>query len=568
MKSSRRFSFYLIPLLVCLFAVSGIAQTSSIPTPESVIGFKPGTDYKLANWEQISGYFMKIGDASDRIEVEVLGETEMGNPVVMAFISSAENLRNKDRIKEIQHKLADPRLTTDRELPQLINEGKTVVLMSFSLHGTEVGASQMSPLLAYELATKNDDITRQILDNVLIVLFPSANPDGVMLVANHYMQQNPGPGVEIEGLPRVYNKYTGHDNNRDWYMFTQKEHRLIAHQLYKEWLPEIVYDMHQMGNGGARFFMPPFADPLNPEIHPLVVRELLMIGGYFTSDLIDGGYPWVENMSNFSMWWHGGMRTAPYFHNMVGILTEAASANLATPVPATNREYPDPTINYPVPWKHDRPWRIGDIVAQDKIATFALLKCAARNRDMFLKNFYTMNKESIRRGETEAPFAYVMPAKQHDPGAARYFLEVMLRQKTEFYEAIEPFTANGKRYEAGSIIAYLAQPSRPHVKSIFDVQKYPDNRGRPYDITGWTLPVQMGVQYDRIDTRFTARTRQYTEAADRNLGTIGPDVRTYVIDGSSIDHYTFLNRLFENGFSVKNADRTNGYISRRDEIHS
>ncbi|MFC1555697.1 M14 family zinc carboxypeptidase [candidate division KSB1 bacterium] len=550
MKISRWNIGLSLILTFCLMSSTAIGQSSSIPTPESVIGFRPGTDYKLANWEQISSYFFELAKSSNRVEVQSVGTTEMENQVLMAYISSEENLRNKDLIKEIQKKLADPRKTSDSELPILLRDGKVVVLMSFSLHGTEVGASQMSSILAYELATKNDEITRQILDNVFIVMFPSTNPDGVMLVADHYMAQNPGPGVQIQSLPRVYNKYTGHDNNRDWYMITQKEHRFIADQMYKEWLPEIVYDMHQMGNGGARFFLPPFADPLNPEIDPLVVRELLILGGYFATDLIAGGYPWVENMRSFSMWWHGGMRTAPYFHNMVGILTEAASANLASPIPPSNATYPDPTISYPVPWKHDRPWTIGEIVEQDRIASLALLKGAARNRDMFLSNFYSMNKKAIEIGTIEAPYAYVISADQHDPGAARYFTEVMLRQKTEFHEALEPFTAGGKRYPAGSIIAYLAQPSRAHVKAIFDVQKYPAGRN-PYDVTGWTLPVQMGVQYDRVDSRFSARTKPYTEAVHKMLGSNESKVKTYVINSNSIDHYVLLNRLFRKGHKVK-----------------
>ncbi|MFC1561588.1 M14 metallopeptidase family protein [candidate division KSB1 bacterium] len=538
-------------VLFLLFSQSLFAfQEGTVPTPESIIGFRPGTDYKLANWEQISTYFMEIAQASDRIEVFDIGATEMDNRMLMAVISSSENLRNIGRIKEIQHKLADPRITPESELPSLVREGKAVVLMTFSLHATEVGATQMSPLLAYQLATDNSSTIREILDNVVLVLFPCANPDGVMLVADHYMNQNPGPGVDIESLPRVYNKYTGHDNNRDWYMMTQKETRLIANQLYKEWLPEIVMDMHQMGNSGARFFLPPFADPLNPVIHPHVVRELQMLGGYFNTELIEGGYPWVENMSGYTMWWHGGMRTAPYFHNMVGILSEAASANLATPVPASQRSAPAPTINYTVPWQHDRAWRIGDIVEQDRIAALAVLKGAAKNREMFIRNFYTMNKDAVEKGRTEPPYAYVMPAGQHDPGALRYFLEIMLRQKTEFFEATDDFSAGGNRYRAGSIIAYLAQPSRPHVEAIFGIQEYPEDAGRPYDITGWTLPVQMGVQYNMIERSFSARTRPYTLAAHRLVGDMDEEISTYILGANSIDHYKAVNRFLAGGHSV------------------
>jgi len=552
MKTTRRIRPFLIVLFLLLLSQPVLGfQYGAVPTPESIIGFKPGTDYKLANWEQISAYFQALDRASDRIALFDVGQTEMGNSMLLAIISSEENLSNLDNLKEIQKKLADPRKTSDSELPILLRDGKTVVLMTCSLHGTEVGASQMAPILAYELVTGTSDVIRDIRENVVFVMFPSANPDGVMLIADHYMSQNPGPGVEIKPLPRVYNKYTGHDNNRDFYMLTQKESRLIAHQLYKEWLPEIVMDMHQMGNGGARFFLPPFDDPLNPVIHPQVVRGLQIIGGYFNSDLIDGGYPWVENQNRFSMWWHGGMRTAPYFHNMVGILSEAASANLASPIPPRGFEEILPTINYPVPWQHDRSWGIGDIVEQDRISAIALLKCAARNRDMFLKNFYTMNKEAVEKRRAGAPFAYVMPATQHDPGAARYFREIMIRQKTEFYTAEADFTAGGKRFEKGSIIAYLNQPSQAHVEAIFGLQKYPDSARTPYDITGWTLPLQMGVQYERIENQFSVRTTPYTEAAFETLGENDSRIKTYVIKPNSVDHYMVVNRLLAKGHKVE-----------------
>ncbi|MFC1553548.1 M14 family zinc carboxypeptidase [candidate division KSB1 bacterium] len=538
------------------FKVSDVNPTS-VPTPESVIGFKPGTDYKMANWEQIYSYFHELDKASDRIEVEEVGETEMGNPMIVALISSPENLKNKEKFKEYQRKLADPRLSTPQEMAKIVEEAPAVVLMSFSLHATELGATQMSSILGYQLATGNDYIVKQILDNVIFVLFPSANPDGVQLESDHYMGQNPGPGVNVTGLPRIYNKYTGHDNNRDWYMITQKESNIIAKQMYEEWFPEIIFDMHQMGNSGARFFLPPFADPVNPLIHPQIVRGLQLIGGYFNTDLIAGGYPWVENQSRFTMWWHGGMRTAPYYHNMIGILSETASAGLASPIIPTdaeiesirNRPKPEATINYPVPWIGDRPWTIGDIVEQDRIAALALLKAAARNRDTFVKNFYTMNKETIEKGKNEKPFAYILPADQHDKGAMVYFAETMLKQDTDFFIAKEEFTAEGKTYPEGSLILYLSQPGRQNILGLMMPQNYPDNR-RPYDITGWTLPMQMGVEYDKIDEEFTVNADPYTIAEPVIEGITSAEAKTFYIGANSVDHFKAVNRLFKNGYSL------------------
>ena len=550
MKSLRRYWMYLI-VAALLFVVWG---KSTVPLPESVIGFAPGSDYKMANWEQIYTYFRDVDKASDRVEVIELGKTEMDRPMIAAFISSPANLHNKEKIKEIQKKLAHPQLTSDAELPKLVKDGKAIVLVSCSLHSTELGATQMSPILVYQLATENNPVVKEILDNVIVVLFPSSNPDGVQMTAEYYMKQNPRPGVNVASLPRLYNKYTGHDDNRDWYMLTQKESKIIAKQMYEEWFPEIIYDLHQKG-GGARFTFPPYDEPVNPIIHPQVVRELELLGGYMTVDLIAGGYPWVEDHTGFDMWWHGGMRTAPYFHNMVGILSEAASANLASPqIPsegqinqAKQQPKPAPTINYPVKWIDDRKWTLDNIVEEERLAVFAILKAAARNKDMFLTNYYMMNKDAIEKGKTEKPFAYVLPIEQQDHGAMVYFLDIMLRQDTEVCRATKEFTAGGKKYSPGSIIVYLSQPARPHILAIMEPQIYPSGR-RPYDITGWTLPLQMGVLYDKVDEPFTAVAEPYRKAVPVSKEITQKSPAVFYIDGNSVDHYQALNRLFKKNY--------------------
>jgi len=242
------FRFYII--LISVFSIlvacsqSEVSDVSpgSIPTPESVIGFVPGTDYKMANWDQIYRYFKELDAASDRVLVEEHGETEQGKPMITAVISSPANLANIENLKRIREKLADPRLTSDSELPGLIEEGKAVLLVTSSLHSTELGATQASMIVAHQLATDNSDVVKQILDNVVFVYFPAANPDGVQMVADHYMGQNPGPGVDVTSLPRIYSEYTGHDNNRDWYMLTQKESMIIGHQMYDEWHPCRIID--------------------------------------------------------------------------------------------------------------------------------------------------------------------------------------------------------------------------------------------------------------------------------------------------------------------------------------
>lgn len=558
-------SYFVASLVSLILCCSAIAQTNVIPTPESIIGFKLGSDYKLANWDQIAEYFYAIGKASNRIKIVELGQTEMGNTLLIALISSPENLKNLEKYKAIQHKLADPRLTSEAELPQLLKEGKTVVHISCSLHSDEVGATQMAPIVAYQLATENTPAINQILENVILILYPCVNPDGTQLVANHYMKQNPGPGARVTSLPRLYNKYTGHDNNRDFYMFTQKGHKLVAKQLYEEWFPEIVFDMHQKGSdfSASRIFVPPFADPVNPTIHPLVIRQQELIGGYMSTDLTAGGYPWVQDHSQFTLWWHGGLRTSVAFHNMIAILTEAAGANLASPITPSaartertrrsRRTTKDSnlimTVDYPVKWKGDRTWRLADIVEQDRLAVFAVLKAAARNRDMILRNFYIMNKDAIEKGKTEKPFAYVMTAGQHDIGAFVYLLEVMLMQDTDFHIATKPFTAGAKQYPTNSIILYLAQPARPNILALMEKQIFPSGK-RPYDVAGWTLPLLMGVVYDRIDKPFTAETNAYTKAAPITKVVSHSKPKAYYIGVNSIDHFRAVNRLLEKGHSL------------------
>jgi len=552
----KTLKFYLTVSLVTLIAAcSAIAQNDVIPTPESIIGFKLGSDYKLANWDQIAEYFYALDKASNKIKIVELGETEMGNTLLIALISSPENLKNLEKYKAIQHKLADPRLTSDAELPQLLKEGKNVVHISCCLHSSEVGATQMAPIVAYQLATQNTPVVKEILENVILILYPCINPDGTQLVANHYMKQNPGPGVRVESLPRLYNKYTGHDNNRDFYMFTQKEHKLVAKQLYEEWFPEIVFDMHQKGSSqtACRIFVPPFADPVNPTIHPLVIRQQELIGGYMSTDLTSNGYPWVEDHSHFTLWWHGGLRTSVAFHNMIAILTEVASANLASPVPPQEKidenHTTTKTVDYPVKWIPDRPWRLADIVEQDRLAVFAVLKAAARNKDMILRNFYIMNKDAIEKGKTEKPFAYVMTADQHDIGAFVYFLEVMLTQDTDFHIATKPFTVAGKQYPAGSVLLYLAQPARPNILALMEKQLFPSGK-RPYDIAGWTLPLLMGVLYDKIDEPFEAETTAYTKATPVTNVVSHPKPKAYYIGVNSIDHFRAVNRLLKKGYSL------------------
>jgi hypothetical protein len=529
------------------------ASPSAVPNPRSVLGFTPGDDRTIADWRQIRDYFARLDRASDRVLVETVGETTLKRPLIVAIISAPENIRDLGKYKEIQRRLADPRLNPDPEdliwgevFPGL---GKTVVAISCSIHSTEVVASQMSMQLAYELASSNDDETREILSNTILLLIPSANPDGNDIVADWYRKTL---GTPYEGTepPELYHHYAGHDNNRDWFMLNLKETQAITRLFWKEWFPQIVYDVHQQGQTSSRFFIPPFYDPPNPHIPPLLLREVGLVGHKIAADLQAAGQQGVITNAMYDTWWHGGFRTAPYFHNSVGILSEAASAKLMTPVnitreqlsKATARGMPggalQPATNFPDPWPGGE-WRPRDIMRMELIAARSVLSQAAKYRGRYLRNFYELGRRALDwQPSDERPLAYLIPAGQgHDESVAR-MIGALVAQGVEVHrlerelhgtldkslhtvgETTAPtgtgrqqidfgrggrgsfFSAERVMQEipAGSYIVFLRQPFRANVQTLFERQVYPDRRTaggeaeRPYDVAGWTLPMQMGVE--------------------------------------------------------------------------
>ncbi|MCA1849669.1 MAG: M14 family metallopeptidase, partial [Acidobacteria bacterium] len=360
----------------------------AIPSPRSVLGFTPGDDRTVADWRQIRDYFTRLDRASGRVLLMGLGETTLRRPLIVAFISAAENIRDLEKYKEIQRRLADPRTVRgEAERDRLVREGKVVVAVSCSIHSTEVVASQMSMQLAYELATAEDAETLEILRNTILILIPSANPDGTDLVAGWYRRTL---GTPYEGTepPEIYHHYAGHDNNRDWFMLNLKETQAVTRLFWKEWFPQIVYDVHQQSSADARFMIPPFYDPPNPHIAPLLLREVGLLGHRIAADLQAKGFQGVITNAKYDTWWHGGFRSAPYFHNSIGILSEAASAKLMTPVTVTREQLSKatwrgmpsalvPATNFPDPWPGGL-WRPRDIMNMEMIAAHSVLSLAAK----------------------------------------------------------------------------------------------------------------------------------------------------------------------------------------------
>ena len=486
------------------FAPALRAQERAVPTPREVLGIEIGADSVLADWSQIGTYLSALAAASPRVRLDTIGRTTLGRPMLLVAVTSPENQRRLDRIREGQALLADPRRIGPDTEDSLVRAQPAVVFINNNIHSTEIGSSLFALLLAHRLASDPD--YQRLLQDMVVLLSPSANPDGLDTVVAWYREYK---GTPFEGgpLPWLYHPYVGHDNNRDWYMLTQVESRVLARALYREWFPEVVWDVHQMGNSGARLFLPPFSDPVNPNIDPAVLQGTNLVGAAMAAALYDAGKTGVIHQSRFDLWWHGGFRTVPARHNMIGILSEAASARLASPVDQAPGELrQDPAgVNYPAPWTGGR-WGIGDIIEYELLAADGLLRLVANERENFVRRFVAVGRRAVAAGAAGNPFAYVIPPDQRDPGAVATFIDLLIDAGVEVRSATEPFTAAGRAFPVGTAFVPLAQPFRAHVKDLVEIQRYPDRREYPngppippYDATGWTLPLQMGIDLVVVD---------------------------------------------------------------------
>jgi zinc carboxypeptidase len=485
------------------FVLAVVVQSAQQPSsPSARLGFEPGADSSLADWTQVSGYMNSLAQRSPLVHVDTLGKTTEGRPFLLMTITSEANQQRLAEIKTVQALLADPRRLSDTALEEIRRKQPAVILISNNIHSTEVASSQMGMTLAYRLTT--DPELRRLLDSVVVLMIPSMNPDGLDTVVSWYRRYK---GTRYEGgpLPWLYHKYIGHDNNRDWFMLTQVETRLVTRMLYKEWFPEIVYDVHQMGTNGVRLFVPPFQDPVNPNLDPAIVSGINLVGAQMTAALYDAGMTGIAHQLTYDLWWHGGFRSTPTRHNMIGILTEAASTRLGSPItlPLDSLRQPGRGVNYAAPWPGGV-WHLGDIVRYELIASESLVRLAARDRVTVIDRFVGLGRRAVEAGLAGNPFAYVLPPEQRDPEAWATLANVLATGGVEVYRAAEPFTADGKRYPAGSLVVPMAQPYRAHAKDLLEPQHYtPVNDRPPYDVAGWTLPFTMGVRADLVNGPFS-----------------------------------------------------------------
>ncbi|HLL75917.1 MAG TPA: M14 metallopeptidase family protein [Pyrinomonadaceae bacterium] len=518
-------SFLLAPVALTLRlapqAAAAPDAASAVPAPRDVLGFEPGEDRKLASWAQVVSYFRRLDEASDRVRFEELGKTTMGAPFVMATITAPENFARLAEIRDIQRQLADPRTLgrdADRKAADLIARGKTVVLVTCGIHSTEVGSYLSSTLIAHRLASSNDPAIRKILRETVVLLVPSLNPDGVDIVKNWY-DKTLGTPYEGTNPPELYQKYVGHDNNRDWYIFSQAETQLTVDKIHNAWRPQIVHDIHQQGPSGARIFVPPYMRPVEPNVPGRIVEGYTELGRHMAAELRRAGLKGVTYDSSYDAWTPA--RAYSHYHAGVRILSETASARIATPINLKLEDLRDAdtggydprkeSANFGPVWEGGR-WGLPEITKYMTTAAFALLSHAADNREAWLRRFYEIGREAVRPRKPGELFAYVIPHQQSVAANARvqHLLRTLRRGGVEFHDAAR-FTVEGATYPNGTAVIPVAQPYGAFAKALLEPQRYPDLRDErgnpqpPYDVTAHTLPLLMGVEARPVHTPFQYR---------------------------------------------------------------
>lgn len=554
---------------LAIVASSLLAQT--VTSPEKFFGFQLGADRKMARWDKIVDYYGVIEKQSaGRMKVINMGPTMNENPFLMVIITSAKNMVNLETIKKNNLTLVHPGSTPEAEIKKLIANGKVVIVQSMSMHATEIGGTQMAPELAYDLLTRTDEDAQRILDNVVFIEVPCFNPDGEIMVTDWY---NKTLGTQYEGsnYPSLYAKYIGHDDNRDALLTSMRESQYMASLLFTDWRPEVYVDHHHMGRYGARISLPPYAEPTRPYGDPLMWREIAWYGAQMALKETEAGYTGAINNAIYSGWGHFGFHWITPFHNIDGMLTESASAKLATPLfilpeqlqgGARNLpKYEEETI-FPDPWPGGW-WHLRDIVNMQKTAAWAAMDIAARNRETVLYNAWQKAKNQTARGAANPLNQYVIPANQLDPITVNFLIQKLLVQGIDIQKTEKPFTtADGHYYEAGAYIIPLAQPKMGLVKNLLDRNFFPDNDWtrdkngdpiRPYDLSTDAINEMMGVRVDHLPGPLNVEAKLIT-AAPLPPGKLVPGKPGYTLSAKLDAAFLAVNQLQAKGIKVSRID--------------
>jgi hypothetical protein len=547
----------LLALAFALFSLSSgqmTAQSASakatvdkqgVPHPDQYFGFKIGSDGELARYPKILEYFQVLAKQTDRVKYEELGKTTMGNSYPLLRISSPANLKKFDRLVEINRRLADPRGLSEAEAAKLAEEGKPFYFIFATIHSTEVSNGQAIINIVHRLATATDPQTREILDNSVVLMVPSQNPDGQVLVIDHWYKTK---GTQLGRVfPDLYHKYAGHDDNRDWFMFTQKETRMNI-ELQNKYKPIITHDMHQQGGGGSRIFVPPFTEPFDPNMHPLLRIQQATVGQAMAHALLSEGKEGVAWREQYDMW--SPARQYMVYHGQPRILTEIASSSLADPVKSANGRPLGPQESrdyFPVPYSKDT-WTLGQQVDYGVTAALAGMTEVAKYGRNWLMNSYRVNRDMANG--TPGKYAFVVSADQRDAYAVYETLDILQFGEVEIHKATAPFSANGKPYPAGSFVIKTAQPYGGFANTMLSKQVYPDLRmfpggppEPPYDVTGHTLWMLTGVKVDEVEKPFDAQLELVKKVAPMTATVAARPKGAYVIGPESYGTFKMVTQL-------------------------
>ncbi|MDP2957855.1 MAG: M14 family metallopeptidase [Longimicrobiales bacterium] len=604
-----RLSGFVSALLLILAGAAlplGAQAPLKVTTPTEALGFEVGADYRMASYTQLENWWKKLAVESPRMKLVDIGQTAEGRSQYMAVISSPDNLAKLDRYREIAARLAHAEGLTDEQARALAQEGKAVVWIDGGLHASETVGSQQLMLMVYEMVSQTDRETLRFLDDV-ILLAVQANPDGQEFVADWYMRKPDEKARSILDLPKLYNKYIGHDNNRDFFMSNMPETTNMNRVMFLEWFPQIVYNHHQPGFGstGGVVFVPPFRDPFNYHFDPLLPLEVEQVGAAMNARLVARGMPGSgqRSFSNYSTWWNGGLRTITYFHNMVGLLTEIVGNPTPIEIPlVAGMQLPTNDLPAPVP---PGPWHYRQAIDYDVQLNRAVMDYASRNRETLLYHMYHKGMNSIEAGSRDSwtvtpdriaalaeagaklpqgasvrqgraipielyesvlrdpafrdPRGYVMPSSQADFATATRFVNALLKTGITVQKATSSFQVAGRSYPAGSYVVKTNQAFRPHVLDLFEPQNHPNDFAYPggppippYDQAGWTLAMQMGVAYDRIMDGFDGPFATVQGLLDPPAATVsGPaNPAGWLVSHQENNSYIVANRLLKAGADV------------------
>ncbi len=502
-------------LAVMLLSLSGmLAQSSSFTKPSDFFGFEPGSDRNLFTYEQLIDYLMKLDGESERIHMEKIGTSPLGRPMYIAFISSEENISRLEEMKKVNRELALNPDIDPEVLKEMTSQGKVFVLATLSMHSSEVAPSQSSPMIAFEMAKTTDPKKLEWLSNVVYMMVPCHNPDGMNMIVENY-QKYKGTKYEGASLPGVYHKYVGHNINRDFVTLSQEDNKAIARIYNQTWLPQVMVEKHQMGSTGPRYFVPPNHDPIAENVPAGIFHWGGVFGQHMATDMTTQGLAGVSQHYIFDDYWPGSTETC-IWKNVIGFLTEAASAKTATPV------YVEPTelrvggkglseykksINMLLPWEGGW-WRLGDLVEYEISSTMSIIKTASLYREDILEFRNRMCREQVELGRTEAPYYYILPKKQHDQGELVNLVNLMKEHGVDVYTLEEDMIHLGQLHHAGDVVIPLAQAFRPFIKEVLETQVFPERHYtpggkliKPYDIASWSLPLHRHVASHEINVR-------------------------------------------------------------------